>query len=108
MCAGQLRAIGRSGDARSTSGQGISSTICLDPLEVETRLDRVLHDHHAEGSGLAVSVIATPVVESGAEVQLRVVRPNGDVGLDRQYTLVAKDCASAPQLLALGLDRWLT
>jgi hypothetical protein len=70
---------------------------------VEAAIEQTLADHHAEHSGLIVEVAA-----QNDDVSLRVVRPNGDVGLDRHYSLAAADCASAPQLLALGVDRLLS
>jgi len=86
----------------------VASTICLVQHDVDVAVTRVLAEHRADRSGLVVEIGATPSGEAGADVALRVVRPNGDVGLDRHYALAANDCASAPQLLALGVDRWLT
>jgi hypothetical protein len=47
---------------------------------------------------------------AGQTQQLRLVveRANGDVGLDRAYELGPSDCASAADLVALGVDRFLS
>ncbi len=86
----------------------VAAAACLDG--VQAAIEQTLADHHAEHSGLVVEVAAQgpSAPASGEDVSLRVVRPNGDVGLDRHYALAAADCASAPQLLALGVDRLLT
>jgi len=81
--------------------------VCVDARDVEAQITRVLVEHHAEHSGLAVDVHAAPADDKFA-VALRVVGRGGDVGLDRSYTLGPSDCASAVALLALGVDRWLT
>jgi hypothetical protein len=86
----------------------IATTICLPQPEVEAAITHVLAEHRADRSGLVVEIGAVPSGDAGADVVLRVVRPNGDVGLDRHYTLAVNDCASSPQLLALAVDRWLT
>ena len=84
----------------------ITGASCLPAAQVEARISDVFRDHRAERSGLVCEV--TEQAGESAQVTLRVVRPNGDVGLDRSYTLGPTDCASAPQLLALTVDRWLT
>ncbi len=84
----------------------VAGETCL-TSDVHPAIDRVLADHHADRSGLVVEVSAQPSGE-GAEVALRVAGATGDVGLERRYTLAASDCASAAQLLALAVDRWLT
>jgi hypothetical protein len=63
----------------------------------------VLVYHGAVHSDLIVEVNARP-----GELQLVVLRPGGDVGLDRRYPLGPADCDSAPELLALGVDRFLS
>jgi hypothetical protein len=85
----------------------VAATTCVAREEVETRLGNVLVEHRAMQSGLVVRIEATPG-EATTALGLRVVRPNGDVGLDRTFTLTVNDCASAAQLLALSVDRWLT
>lgn len=80
---------------------------CLVATDLEARVRRVLVEHHAEGSGLVVDVVAAPAVV-GTDVELRIARPTGEVGLDRHYAFAAADCPSAPELIALGVDRWLS
>ena len=85
----------------------VAASTCASP-ETHARIARVLAEHHAELAGLVVDITTTPRDDGGAAIALRVVRPSGEVGLDRTYTLAANECASAPELLALGVDRWLT
>ena len=75
---------------------------CVARGDAEARLQEVLREHRADRSGLAIEIAGD------REVSLRVVRGTGEIGLDRHYTLAPADCASAPQLLALAVDRWLT
>ena len=63
----------------------------------------VLVDHDAVHSDLVVEVNAQP-----GELQLVVLRTGGDVGLDRRYSIGPADCDSAAELLALGVDRFLS
>ena len=84
----------------------VTGASCLRGDEVQTRIAQVFTDHHAERSGLIAHIVETGV--EPASVTLQDVRPSGDVGLDRSYTFGPTDCASAPQLLALSVDRWLT
>jgi hypothetical protein len=84
----------------------VASDRCLDRADVETRIAAVLAEHHAERSALHCTV--TETAAEPARVTLQVVRADGEVGLDRSYTFAPLDCASAPQLLALTVDRWLT
>jgi hypothetical protein len=81
--------------------------VCVDAAALDAAVTRVLAEHHAELSGLVVDVRAAPT-DSGADVTLRVLGHNGDVGLDRRYALSTNDCASAVPLVALAVDRWLT
>jgi hypothetical protein len=85
----------------------VDAPTCVAGDAVRTAVRRVLREHHAERSGLVVDVAVTPGDET-ADVALRVLRPRGDVGLDRHYALSPADCASAPDLIALAVDRWLT
>jgi hypothetical protein len=85
----------------------ITSPSCIAPGPTDSRLRQVLAEHRADKSGLVVEVGGT-ASETGTDVTLRVLRSNGDVGLDRRYSLGPADCDSAPQLLALAVDRWLT
>jgi hypothetical protein len=84
----------------------VTNASCLRGDEVEARIAQVFIDHHADRSGLVAHIVETGV--EPASVTLQVVRGSGDVGLDRSYTFSPTDCASAPQLLALSVDRWLT
>ena len=63
----------------------------------------VIVDHDAVHSDLIVEVNAHP-----GELQLVVLRTGGDVGLDRRYPIGPADCDSAAELLALGVDRFLS
>jgi hypothetical protein len=82
----------------------IAAATCVDPPATEAVIVDVLERHRAMDSGLRVDVtVAPPTV-----IQLRVVRLDGDVGLDRTFQLEPADCASAAQLLALSVDRWLS
>jgi hypothetical protein len=85
----------------------VDAPTCVAGDAVRTAVQRVLHDHHAQRSGLVVDIAVTPGPDT-ADVALRVLRPRGDVGLDRHYALSPADCASAPDLIALAVDRWLT
>lgn len=55
----------------------------------------------------AEPVAADPAVSLGTRVELTVERSDGTRGLERSYRLARADCASAPELLALALDRFL-
>jgi len=85
----------------------VDAATCVAGDAARTSVQRVLHAHRAERSGLVVDVAVTPG-DPAADVALRVLRPGGDVGLDRHYALSPADCASAPDLIALAVDRWLT
>jgi hypothetical protein len=63
----------------------------------------VLVEHGAVHADLIVEVNAQP-----GELQLVVLRTGGDVGLDRRYPIGPADCDSAAELLALGVDRFLS
>jgi hypothetical protein len=80
---------------------------CLAAADLEARVQRVLVEHHAAESGLVVSVVPAAAVV-GTDVELRIARPSGEVGLDRHYALAAADCPSAQELIALAVDRWLS
>jgi hypothetical protein len=86
------------------------ATNCVPAREVEVAIANVLAAHHAEQAGLLVDVGETSAENAsvGVDIMLRVIRRDGDVGLDRHYALADNDCPSAPQLLALAIDRWLT
>jgi hypothetical protein len=81
----------------------VSSSTCPDPPAAEARLRAVLVEHDAVHADLIVEVSAQP-----GELQLVVLRTGGDVGLDRRYPIGPADCDSAAELLALGVDRFLS
>jgi hypothetical protein len=85
----------------------VGSGDCLAATDLEARVRRVLVDHHATESGLVVNVVPAPAAV-GTDVELRIARPSGEVGLDRHDALAAADCPRAPELIALGVDRWLS
>jgi hypothetical protein len=75
----------------------------------EPRLRAVLAAHRAEHADLAIRVHGAPnAAGDGHDLHLVVVRGTGAVGLDRRYALAAADCASATELVALGVDRFLS
>lgn len=86
----------------------VAAASCPARQAAEARLARVLADHRAEQSDLFVEVSASPRHDGGSDLHLRVVRENGDVGLDRRYVLAPGDCDSAADLLALSVDRFLS
>jgi hypothetical protein len=71
------------------------------------RSSRVLAAHGAERSDLVIRVTTTGDRET-SELRLLVERSNGEIGLDRTYPLGPSDCESAAELLALGVDRFLS
>lgn len=85
----------------------IDSAGCVEETEARTRLIEVLVAHHAEESALIVDVVTSANPDGEHELQLRVIRERGDVGLDRRYVLGPGDCSSAAELLALSVDRFL-
>ena len=85
----------------------VAATACVAADDVRASVSAVLIAHRADHAGLVIDIVAAST-EAATDVELRVLRRDGDVGLDRRYALVGNDCASAPQLLALGVDRWLS
>jgi hypothetical protein len=85
----------------------IAATSCVPAPAVEQRISEVVAAHQAKESGLAISV-SEQSGEASTDVGLRIVRPSGELALDRHFTLGALDCASAAQVLALAVDRWLS
>lgn len=79
---------------------------CLTP-DANDQIHRVIIDHHAERAGLVVDVRGT-AGDDGFDLALRVQRAGGDVGLERKHHVAEVDCASAGQLIALAVDRFLT
>jgi hypothetical protein len=86
----------------------VATTTCPHPVEANARLERVLAAHGAERADLAIRVDGTPNGDA-TDVRVIVTRSTSDAaGLDRTYTLGSSDCASATELIALGVDRFLT
>jgi len=85
----------------------VTTVGCVAAEDLRARIAQVYASHGAERSGLVCRISET-AAEASTAVQLQIVRPSGEVGLDRSYTFGATDCASAPQLLALSVDRWLS
>jgi hypothetical protein len=85
----------------------VDSASCVDETAARARLIEVLVAHHAEQSALIVDVVTSANPGGEHEVQLRVFRERGDLGLDRRYVLGPGDCGSAAELLALSVDRFL-
>ena len=79
---------------------------CLTP-DANDQLRRVITDHRAERAGLHV-VVHGAAADDGFDLELHVERPGGDVGLERKHHVTEADCASAGQLVALAVDRFLT
>lgn len=79
------------------------STECPDRPATEAKLMAVLVAHDAVESDLVIEVTAEP----GA-LQLVVLRTGGEIGLDRRYPIGPADCSSAADLVALGVDRFLS
>jgi hypothetical protein len=85
----------------------ITATSCVAAPAVEQSITQVVATHQAEHSGLVVRVSEAPA-DASTDVTLQIVRADGELGLDRHFTLGPLDCASAPQVLALAVDRWLS
>jgi hypothetical protein len=82
----------------------IVAQTCVDVPAATARIEELLAKHHATYADMAIRVD----VADATQVQLRITRTSSaDVGLDRTYTLGPSDCASAGDLLALGVDRFL-
>jgi hypothetical protein len=82
---------------------------CPPAIATEDRLRAVLAAHRAEHADLVIRVAGAPAIATGGhELRLVVVRGTGAVGLDRSYPLAAADCASATELVALGVERFLS
>jgi hypothetical protein len=85
----------------------LATTSCLDVPNATARIDALLVKHHATYADMAIRVDATTDADA-TKLQLRIARQSsGDVGLDRTYSLGPSDCASAGDLIALGIDRFL-
>jgi hypothetical protein len=81
----------------------VTSSACPDAPATEAKLMAVLVEHDAVESDLVIEVTAEP----GA-LQLMVLRTGGEIGLDRRYPIGPADCSSAADLVALGVDRFLS
>src|SRR5436853_4611585 len=89
----------------------IAAGTCPEPGVAEQRIRAVLVGHHAEYGDFTIRVaIATadPATTATTNLTLSIVRPSGEVGVERDYALGPADCASAPDLLALAVDRFLS
>jgi hypothetical protein len=84
----------------------IAASPCIDAAAARARIAQVLAARHATHAGFVIDVGATQDGDATA-LQLRVTRRNGEIGLERSYPLGPSDCGSAPDLLALGIDRFL-
>ena len=84
----------------------IADSACVDEAIARTRIAQVLTARHATHAGFAIEIAAAQDGDA-TQLQLRVVRTSGEVGLERSYELGPSDCASSPDLLALGIDRFL-
>lgn len=78
---------------------------CLTP-DANEQIRRVIADHRAELAGLIV-VVRAAAADDGFDLELEVVRANSD-GVQRHHHISQADCASAGQLVALEVDRFLT
>lgn len=76
---------------------------CSEPHETIARIAAVLQAHDAAHGDLVVRVDGAPDA-----LRLTVARASGEIGLDRSFTLGPTDCASAPELLALSVERFLS
>jgi hypothetical protein len=85
----------------------IVAQACVDVPAVTARIEQLLAKLHATYADMAIRVDASTVADA-TQLQLRITRTSsGHVGLDRTYSLGPSDCASAGDLLALGVDRFL-
>lgn len=80
---------------------------CPTARDAQAAVHPVLARHGAQNSGLVVSVATEVVDDLTRRLQLRVLRADGDIGLDRSYELPRGDCSSAAQLVAVTVDRFL-
>jgi hypothetical protein len=78
---------------------------CVDRDEARRRIDAVLRARGATAAAVAVEVVSS---EAGSHVALRVANGAGRVLLERGFELAAGDCAEAPALLAVVIDRLFT
>ena len=79
---------------------------CLDSAAATARLQQVLAARNATYADLIIRVDVTPAADALA-LHVTVTRASGESGLDRTYSLAPADCASAVDLVALGVDRFL-
>ena len=86
----------------------VASASCPERPAAEARLAQVIAEHRAEHSDLFVSLTANRRDDGQSDLHLQVLRANGDVGLDRRYSLSPGDCDSAAELVALSVDRFLS
>lgn len=87
----------------------IAPGTCPAPDAAEPRIRAVLVAHHAEHGDFTIRVTVTAATAPApTNLTLSIVRPTGEVGVERDYALGPADCASAPDLLALAVDRFLS
>jgi hypothetical protein len=90
-----------------------SAAGCLEAGATSRQLRRTLAAVGASAADLHIAVAARPggalAIVTGDQTHLRmtVARTDGTIGLERQYWLEPADCASAGDLLALTLERFL-
>jgi len=82
----------------------VATSTCGEAHETMVRIAAVLQAHDAAHGDLIVRVAG----DAGTTLRLTVAHASGEVGLDRSFTLGPSDCASAPELLALSVDRFLS
>jgi hypothetical protein len=94
------------GRAAHASVTASDPTQCLDSLELEYRLRKVLE--RAARTDLEVSAIGerAPDAHEGSIVTLRVVDASGET-LVRHFTILPADCPSASRLLETVLERYV-
>lgn len=84
----------------------VPSMTCPASSDARARLARVIAAHGATATDLVIRVDVSGGPAN--EIHLRISRSTGDVGVDRTFVLGPGDCASASELLALALDRFLS
>jgi hypothetical protein len=85
----------------------VNDMTCPQASDARASLERVLVAHGAEYARFRI-VVDTPWDDKGKYLRLLVIHESGEMGLQRLYELKPEDCASGAELLALGLDRFLT
>jgi hypothetical protein len=87
----------------------IAAGECPAAATAEAQIRAVLATHRADYADLVIRVDAAPAATPPAQdLKLAIVRSTGELGVERSYTLGPADCASAAELVALAVDRFLT